>query len=250
MATAAESATETAPVIGQCKITKARVGPKYVRELEGTVSHENAPGLLGLLVSHQGFTAAAIEQFRASSYPLILATVVPPPVATLVSEGRRRGAQLARSVTTTPPLSPPRLFTTFAQQLSMRVTLNDDTKTYSFLSTGEAIEAPKDDHTVLAARRLAAPTNEVVKPKRKSKKLQVLQHTDEEKVKPLEAWPVQGFLVNGAAQKLWPKLQIGSRKVKGYFTGHDTSTAEITSSPNIPVAFYDGRQISQALEFK
>ena len=244
-------------MIGQCKITKARVGPKYVRELEGTVSHENAPGLLGLLVSRQGFTAAAIEQFRASTYPLILATVVPPPPAATVSEGRRRSTKDSVTVTKIAPLSPPRLFTPFAQQLSMRVTVKSNMKTYNVLATGEVVEAPVVNQKVLAliqARRLesrAAKEQEEPKPKRKTKKVSNPQQSkDQEDAEAPEAWPVQGFLVNEVAQKLWPKLQIGSRKVKGYFTGNEISTTEMTSSPSIPIAFYDGQQISQALAHK
>ena len=40
-------------VIGQCRRYKRRLGPKHVRELEGTLSHE-VEGTLGLIVSESG----------------------------------------------------------------------------------------------------------------------------------------------------------------------------------------------------
>lgn len=40
-------------VIGQCRRYKRRLGPKHVRELEGTLSHE-VKGALGIMVSESG----------------------------------------------------------------------------------------------------------------------------------------------------------------------------------------------------
>lgn len=40
-------------VIGQCRRHKRRLGPKHVRELEGSLSHE-VKGTLGIIVSESG----------------------------------------------------------------------------------------------------------------------------------------------------------------------------------------------------
>lgn len=43
----------SAPIIGQCRRYKRRLGPKHVRELEGTLTHE-VNGTLGIIVSESG----------------------------------------------------------------------------------------------------------------------------------------------------------------------------------------------------
>jgi hypothetical protein len=60
--------------IVQCKNEQAVVGPKYIRELEGTLLREDK-GTIGLLSASEGFTAAAHKQFDTSSLPMILLKV-------------------------------------------------------------------------------------------------------------------------------------------------------------------------------
>lgn len=45
--------TSSVPVIGQCRRYKKRLGPKHVRELVGTLTHE-AKGTLGIIVTECG----------------------------------------------------------------------------------------------------------------------------------------------------------------------------------------------------
>lgn len=59
------------PVIIQCKREAKPVGPKYIRELEGTLSHES-PNVIGILVSQSGFTNEAKSDFNASKSSMIL----------------------------------------------------------------------------------------------------------------------------------------------------------------------------------
>ncbi|KAG9291519.1 hypothetical protein G9A89_021938 [Geosiphon pyriformis] len=63
-------------LIGQCKNHYTRCGPRHVRELEGTLSHES-PATCGILSAKKGFTEAAKLQFKASPWPLILMAVRP-----------------------------------------------------------------------------------------------------------------------------------------------------------------------------
>ena len=45
--------SSSVPVIGQCKRYKKRLGPRHVRELEGTLTHE-VKGTLGIIVTESG----------------------------------------------------------------------------------------------------------------------------------------------------------------------------------------------------
>ena len=45
--------SSSVPVIGQCKRYKKRLGPRHLREMEGTLSHE-VKGTLGIIVSESG----------------------------------------------------------------------------------------------------------------------------------------------------------------------------------------------------
>ena len=205
------------PVIGQCKLLKLRIGPKYVRELEGTISHETNPAVLGLFATKLGFTSAAVDQFRASSYPLVLATIVPPgsPETEEDEEEERRPAGKVSSAK--PELQPPRIFTTFAQNMAVRIIVKGDKKTYTLPGTGEVLEVLKAKKGVLRSMKEAASPQATQEDPTLGKK---------------GLWPVHGFVVNEAALKLWPKLQIGSRK---------------QNSNTIPVAFYDGVQVTQPI---
>ncbi|KAL9963803.1 hypothetical protein ACROYT_G027348 [Oculina patagonica] len=61
-------------VIGQCKRYKRRLGPKHVRELEGTLTHE-AKGTLGIIVTECGYSKDAYGVFMGSLYPIALTTL-------------------------------------------------------------------------------------------------------------------------------------------------------------------------------
>ncbi|XP_068732703.1 uncharacterized protein [Montipora capricornis] len=62
-------------VIGQCKRFRKRLGPRFVRELEGSLTHE-AKNTLGIIVSESGYTKDAYEVFIGSLYPIALATLI------------------------------------------------------------------------------------------------------------------------------------------------------------------------------
>ena len=65
---------EIVNVIVQCKNEKSKLGPKYVRELEGTLLRESKD-TIGILASSQhGFSAGANLQFMSSSLPMIFYT--------------------------------------------------------------------------------------------------------------------------------------------------------------------------------
>lgn len=61
------------PILGQCKHHEIKTGPKYIRELEGTLSQYDDQ-YIGIFVSHSGYTKGAIEHSmsRTSQYPLVL----------------------------------------------------------------------------------------------------------------------------------------------------------------------------------
>ena len=74
------------PVIGQCKKEAKKCPPKYIRELEGTITHQSqsiAEGthqnlikdLFGIFVSHSGYSTEAITYAMQSQYPIILSLV-------------------------------------------------------------------------------------------------------------------------------------------------------------------------------
>ena len=50
------------PIIGQCRRYKRRLGPKHVRELEGTLTHE-VNGTLGIIVSESGWVTEWLRLF-------------------------------------------------------------------------------------------------------------------------------------------------------------------------------------------
>eukprot|EP01080_Neovahlkampfia_damariscottae_P005360 gene5360-9168_t len=73
---------EDCNIIGQCKCEKKPLGEKYIRELEGTLSHhdENQKNpSIGILVSSNGYSNFALNYHRTSSYSIILATYKEKP---------------------------------------------------------------------------------------------------------------------------------------------------------------------------
>lgn len=54
------------PIIGQCRRYKRRLGPKHVRELEGTLTHE-VNGTLGIIVSESGWVTEWSRLFYLTS---------------------------------------------------------------------------------------------------------------------------------------------------------------------------------------
>jgi len=79
-------------IVAQCKSDSRPVGPKVVRELEGTVGGED----LGLLFARKGFSPGALKGFLASTRPLILLH--------LESEGDEVKPKLRGAVTNPPAL--------------------------------------------------------------------------------------------------------------------------------------------------
>ncbi|KAF9423778.1 hypothetical protein BGZ94_008155 [Podila epigama] len=61
-------------VIVQCKMMNAKIGPKYVRELQGSLSFESKPTLAMLAVSSE-FTKQAIYPFVKSQWPMALVVI-------------------------------------------------------------------------------------------------------------------------------------------------------------------------------
>jgi hypothetical protein len=69
--------TATLSVIGQCKNSYKPLGPRYLREWEGVLSHESQVLRgLGILVTTCGYTRNLITHFYASSYPLMLLSLM------------------------------------------------------------------------------------------------------------------------------------------------------------------------------
>ena len=70
---------ENCNIVGQCKCEKKPLGEKYIRELEGTLSHhedENKKNSsIGILVSSTGYSNYALNYHRNSKYSIILAIV-------------------------------------------------------------------------------------------------------------------------------------------------------------------------------
>ncbi|KAI9011186.1 hypothetical protein BC832DRAFT_590431 [Gaertneriomyces semiglobifer] len=62
------------PVIVQCKNERIPIGPKYIRELEGTIAKETV-GTIALLASSKGFSHKAVDLLFRSSAPLGLAVI-------------------------------------------------------------------------------------------------------------------------------------------------------------------------------
>ena len=62
------------PVIVQCKADAKSIGPRYVRELEGTLSIES-PGTVGILAAHSSFSERSLRTASSSELPMILARV-------------------------------------------------------------------------------------------------------------------------------------------------------------------------------
>lgn len=73
-------------VLGQCKAEKKRMGPNYVRELEGVLGrHNSQPGrdpAVGLLISQSAFTRSTVLRAFSSHIPLFLLHL-PPSVQEL-----------------------------------------------------------------------------------------------------------------------------------------------------------------------
>ncbi|KAK4689443.1 hypothetical protein P7C73_g652, partial [Tremellales sp. Uapishka_1] len=67
-------------VTGQCKAERLRLGPKYVREMEGVMSHQRGQSPvrkkedpnMAVLVSQSGFSTAAMVHASKSTTPLLL----------------------------------------------------------------------------------------------------------------------------------------------------------------------------------
>ncbi|KAI0646459.1 hypothetical protein C8Q79DRAFT_671454 [Trametes meyenii] len=69
-------------VVAQCKAEEKKIGPRYIREFEGTVlrhsaylpspSQERAPALVGVFLSTSPFTKASLLQAYSSPIPLAL----------------------------------------------------------------------------------------------------------------------------------------------------------------------------------
>ncbi|KAI0674465.1 hypothetical protein C8Q78DRAFT_596601 [Trametes maxima] len=67
-------------VVAQCKAEEKKIGPRYIREFEGTVlrhsayppSQELAPALVGVFLSTSPFTKASLLQAYSSPIPLAL----------------------------------------------------------------------------------------------------------------------------------------------------------------------------------
>ncbi|KAJ3218638.1 hypothetical protein HDU67_004691 [Dinochytrium kinnereticum] len=90
---AAPTLLHPVPVLIQCKYEKASLGPRIIREMEGVLLREVAPGSLssenarrttvGILASSSGFSPKARTQFMSSRFPMMLLTdakpVYPPP---------------------------------------------------------------------------------------------------------------------------------------------------------------------------
>lgn len=70
-------------VFGQCKAEKKKMGPNYVRELEGVLSrHNSQPGRdpsVGLLISESAFTRSTVLRAFSSQIPLFLLHLPPEP---------------------------------------------------------------------------------------------------------------------------------------------------------------------------
>ena len=71
-------------VLGQCKAERKKMGPKYVRELEGvvhTMIHANAQSekfpYVGILVSESAFTKSALTRAMSSPIPFLLVHLPP-----------------------------------------------------------------------------------------------------------------------------------------------------------------------------
>ncbi|KND02182.1 uncharacterized protein SPPG_02671 [Spizellomyces punctatus DAOM BR117] len=62
------------PIIVQCKKERTKLGPKYFRELEGTLARES-PNTIALLASSEGFSTKAVDLLFASRVPLALAVI-------------------------------------------------------------------------------------------------------------------------------------------------------------------------------
>ena len=62
------------PLIIQCKFENAPLGPKYSRELLGTLGAES-PGTIGMLVSHMGFSKQSLQCMHASHAPLLFSVI-------------------------------------------------------------------------------------------------------------------------------------------------------------------------------
>lgn len=65
-------------VLGQCKAEQKKVGPRYVRELEGVLGRFEKSSVVGILVSESEFTRSALLTAYSSKYPLFLLRLPPP----------------------------------------------------------------------------------------------------------------------------------------------------------------------------
>ncbi|KAG0245830.1 hypothetical protein BGX31_005932 [Mortierella sp. GBA43] len=61
-------------VIVQCKTTGSKIGPKYVRELQGSLSYESQP-TMAILASSSEFTKQALLPYAKSLWPMALVVI-------------------------------------------------------------------------------------------------------------------------------------------------------------------------------
>ncbi|EPQ53458.1 hypothetical protein GLOTRDRAFT_139694 [Gloeophyllum trabeum ATCC 11539] len=59
-------------VLAQCKAEKKKMGPNYVREMEGVMSRQRTDAAVALLISESAFTAATLLRANSSSVPFFL----------------------------------------------------------------------------------------------------------------------------------------------------------------------------------
>src|SRR5690606_38382091 len=67
----------TVPIVGQCKRERKPSGAKYIRELEGVLSHQQKDEIfaVGVFVSYSGFTRHALRHMLQSPFPLMLCKI-------------------------------------------------------------------------------------------------------------------------------------------------------------------------------
>ncbi|KAF8488080.1 hypothetical protein JB92DRAFT_3130192 [Gautieria morchelliformis] len=91
-------------VLGQCKAEKKKMGPNYVREMEGVLGRHNTQErrdpVVGLLVSQSAFTRSTVLRAFSSRIPLFLLHI-PPETHELDHD---RDAEEDGDVTTPPEL--------------------------------------------------------------------------------------------------------------------------------------------------
>jgi len=79
------------PVIVQCKHEGSKIGPAYIRELEGTLLHQPS-GTIGVFASSSEFSSDGIQTFNAMTLPAALAHITPDHTASQLAYGAALGA--------------------------------------------------------------------------------------------------------------------------------------------------------------